>query len=115
MGANLGLVGEYACSMSYGGVEADDCFIDNTGYAFGDFYIGVPSTAGPESPQLILFTEVNGFFADHNVSYDPALDVIENTFDASGNYQSISCSFAGGCYFEIPVLGLAASVEAGLK
>ena len=114
MGSNLGLIGYYACTMTFAGVEADDCTIDNTGYAFGDFYLGVPSTAQLESPQLVLFAEENGFYVDHNVSYDPA-DGIDLPYDASGTYQSISCSFNGGCYFELPVQGLAAQVFGGLK
>ena len=104
------LVTGTSCTLSYGGVEADSCEIQNPGNAIGVFDLGVPSLAEPEGVKLSLHEA----YASHMASFD---SLLENEFDtarASSSYTE-ECSFAGGCSITVPVQGLAANVNGGLQ
>jgi hypothetical protein len=100
--------------ISYGGVEADSCLVDVNGDAIATFGSGVPCPPAPEYPSLSLFTSNNGYMATHMASFATTVSLLDNTFVTPTSLTSISCSFAGGCYFDIDSAGLTSMVQGGL-
>lgn len=103
--------------MTFAQVEADSCLVDASGDAIGTFNLGVPAPAAVARPELAIHTEnAAGIVASHTASYPAgAASELDRVFAAPTGLTSITCSFAGGCEFEIGATGLAANVAGGTQ
>ena len=113
-GTGLNLAGENGCILSFAGIVADNCNVDDVGQVFGTYTMGVPSPYAAELPSLTILTENAGVMAEHKVSSEGA-NPLDNTFVAPGAGSNVVGSFAGGRPFEIAATGLAQNVLGGIS
>jgi hypothetical protein len=69
----------------------------------------VPRPSVPEQPSLYILTDNAGEKAKHMA----VGEMLDNTFVTPSNLSDISCSFVGGCQFEIPASGITTNVLGG--
>jgi len=97
----------YTASASFNGVSSDTTEINSATQVTATWTSGVPIVAAATQPELKFTSEgqlKTAFFA--------SAPAIENALQIASSSQDLSCSFAGGCTFEISAPGLTQMLKA---
>jgi hypothetical protein len=96
----------YTASVSLGGVKADTVSVDSATQVTATWTKGVPVLSTPTSPVLSFTHDTSSHV--HNAATS---EVVTNIVSVSGSSPSLSCSFAGGCLYEVSASGLASQLK----
>lgn len=96
---------EYATTVEFGGVKADNVTVESTTSIIAKWTKGVPVVANATAP--ILFFEKLNTTDDMSVIHFASGQInISNALDITAASTDLSCSFSGGCPFEVSAKGL---------
>jgi hypothetical protein len=90
---------EYSGEVKFSGVKADTVTLDSATTVTAKWNMGVPVNNEAIPSLIFKKTSSEEYFSKSMVS-------LKNPLSLSGSSQSLSCSFNGGCLYEIQAKGL---------
>jgi len=96
---------EYATTVEFGGVKADNVTVESATSIIAKWTKGVPVVANATAP-ILFFVKLNTTDDMSVIHFASGQINITNALDITAASTDLSCSFSGGCPFEVSAKGL---------
>ena len=96
---------DYQTTVEFGGVKADDVTIESATSIVAKWIKGVPVVANATAP-ILFFKKLNTTDKMSVVHYASGQINISNALEITAASKDLTCSFNGGCPFDVTAKGL---------
>jgi hypothetical protein len=97
----------YTALSSYSGIDADTVTVVSANEVKAVWNLGVPVQAADTKPLLSFKKDADTIlFASHSETA-----ILKNALSLTGSSTGLTCSFAGGCLYELQAAGLSSLLK----